>query len=420
MTGINPRLGIPVDETVRGLDELAVALNHCVLLLASWTCDIPEIEAKILVGDHLHRDARTVSALRYRIEELAHDPSPQVDPANTAHCPPDLAVVSWLDATLPRLYGLYFAVKSRLAERMRRHAGATHPVADEPTVRLLREAADDLEAQVRDAGEVMDQLRMIFPDLPAPAVTAAEWDRARAAGASGFRHVRPTEARRDSRFRVLPDAPPVPLRSSESIPAHLHGVLMATEIPTIETCGRAVADFPDMPWEFVLDMGRQSWDESRHARMLYERMTQLGGRPGMEPVDRQVWELTDGLPLELRLAVHQRTGEWLGVDGTILNAGRFRDYGDPLSAQMFDYIAADEITHVRIGNTWVHRLAGSDERVLEIQEAALRHRSGFSTTVNGSPQLPFNHEVCVRAGFKEWEIEALEQRRTGLPTASEF
>jgi uncharacterized ferritin-like protein (DUF455 family) len=407
-----------VNETARSLDRFATLLNYCVLVTASWTCDVPEIEAKILLADHLYRDAEAVEALRARIRELADDPSPQVDPSDVTDCPAQIVALSRAEGTMPRLYGMYAAVKEDLERRMRRHAAAAHPVADEPTLRLLLAMADDLRIQVAGAMEVMDQLRILFPAAHTVHEAGEIW-----AGLldqpgddKGYRHLYPSAPRRDHRFAVVRDAPPpTSVHNAEAVAACLHGVLMATEIPTIEACGRAIADFPRMPWEFVVDMGRQAWDESRHARMLYERMIQLGGRPGMNSIDLQVWEMTDGLPLDLRLAVHQRTGEWLGVDGAIANAGRLREYGDLVTAQLYDYITADEITHVAIGNKWVHRLAGSDARVLEIQEEALAHRSMFGETVNGTPRLPFNREVCERAGFTDREIADLEARRTGSP-----
>ncbi|TDU04447.1 uncharacterized ferritin-like protein (DUF455 family) [Streptomyces sp. 846.5] len=418
LTNINPRLGMSVDETAQSLDEFAIALNFSVLLLASWTCDIPEIEVKTVLADHLYRDARMVSALRGRIGELAKDPSPQINPEQSTSSSADIDALSRVDATMPRLHGMYFAFKSDLARRMRLHAVKALPVADEPTVRLLLDSASDLDAQITAVVEVMDQLQVLFPELTPMDDAAAAWERTRSVGEPGYRHHYPKVPRRDHRFRVLPDAPPpTAVHDADATAACVHGVLMATEIPTIEACGRAIADFPAMPWEFILDMARQAWDESRHAQMLYERMIQLGGRPGMDPVDLQIWEMTDDLPLELRLAVHQRTGEWLGVDGAIANAARLRDYGDHATAQLYDFITADEITHVAVGNKWVHRIAGSEARVLEIQEAALQRRLEFGETVNGSPRLAFNREVCERAGFTDREIAALEQRRTGRRAA---
>lgn len=404
---LRPRPGLDVAATAARIGGYASILQRFTLLLADWVCAVPELEVKILFGEHLYADARHTGALRRRLVELASYPE-----ALAPEDRPDLVPVSAasrLDDTPARLHAGYRVVKRRLLDEVRDHVATTHPLWDEPTVVVLSALAADLERQLAEAEAALDEMRELFHLEVDDNQLAAAWDEALRATRPGdpLRRATGDSPARDSRFTMVGSAPPPPVGRPDTTGPYLHGLLMSIEIPTIEHCGRLVADFPELPWEFVEDMGRQAWDESRHARMCLERMRQLGVKPGQVPIDRQLWDVTSGLPAVLRLAVHQRTGEWLGVDGAVLNAARVDEAGDDVTARMFDYLMRDEITHVAFGNKWIRHLAGSAEQVREVQQAALAHRAQFGETVNGGPGLPVNRWACERAGFSEPEIEDL-------------
>src|SRR5262245_19925208 len=80
------------------------------------------------------------------------------------------------------------------------------------------------------------------------------------------------------------------------------------EIQTIEVAALCLTDFPEAPWELRLELARQCWDESRHVRLLYRRLRELGGTKGEFPVSNFEWRVNgmlDSLPA--RLAVQNRT-----------------------------------------------------------------------------------------------------------------
>jgi uncharacterized ferritin-like protein (DUF455 family) len=222
----------------------------------------------------------------------------------------------------------------------------------------------------------------------------------------------PERPARDGRFSTSADSPPIDPADPATAALFLHNMLMSVEIPSIEVCGRMIADFPEMPWEFVLDMSRQCWDEARHARLCYDRLRQLGGSIGQLAVDTQLWDLSADQPLDIQLAVQQRLGEWLGVDGAVQAVDALRQHGDLVTAQMFEYVAADEIGHVGYGNKWIRYLAGNDDqRVWEIHARAVERRASFGKAVNGPVLLPLNRRACERAGFTVEEIQRLRQSR---------
>jgi uncharacterized ferritin-like protein (DUF455 family) len=222
----------------------------------------------------------------------------------------------------------------------------------------------------------------------------------------------PESPARDSRFTIVSSPPSRPKNAqlSEKVIADMHINLMSLEIPTIEACSRNICDFPDMSWEFVQDMASQIWDEVRHAESCYQRIEYYGGLIGSYPVDLEIWNMASGLDLPTRLAVHQRLGESIGVDAALWSVNDLIESGDPHTANLYRFIAADEINHVAIGNKWIRRLASSDLEVEEIHSSAVTRRAEMSGKVDGPRPFPFHAWAAQTAGFSEDEIEFMKRR----------
>src|SRR5262245_50787659 len=122
-----------------------------------------------------------------------------------------------------------------------------------------------------------------------------------------------------------------------------------------------------------MELARQCWDESRHVRLLYRRLRELGGTKGEFPVSNFEWRVNgmlDSLPA--RLAVQNRTFEAGQMDIVGKVVDDWRGAGDERTAEMLEGILADEIQHVRFANTWLRRMAQDDPRVLMKVAAAIR------------------------------------------------
>ncbi len=206
---------------------------------------------------------------------------------------------------------------------------------------------------------------------------------------------------------------------------------MNNEIGGLDIAAQCLADFPDAPWELRMQLARQCYDETRHIRLLYRRLRELGGEKGEFPVSNFEWRVTcmqDTLPA--RLALQNRTFEAGQMDilGKIIEA--WRAVGDERTAAMLDGILADEIQHVRFANQWIKRYADEDPRTLmkiaiavrylQTVSAALAPQAGDVNAVGTVLQGP-EHRVSPvvnvddrrAAGFTEQEIDAV-LRRTGL------
>jgi uncharacterized ferritin-like protein (DUF455 family) len=146
------------------------------------------------------------------------------------------------------------------------------------------------------------------------------------------------------------------------------------ELGVLEIAAQSLVDFPDTPWDLRLALARQCADESRHSLGLLRRLQELGGRKGEFPIANFEWGVTlmlDNLPG--RLAVENRTFEAGLID--ILGQMRhvWREHGDDTTAELFDAILADEITHVRFANRWIKRLTEEDPRTLLKVAMAVRY-----------------------------------------------
>jgi len=143
------------------------------------------------------------------------------------------------------------------------------------------------------------------------------------------------------------------------------------EIQSVEIAAQTLADFPDAPWELRLCLARQCWDESRHAKLYYTRLRELGGYKGEFPITNHEWGVACIVgTLAARLAIQNRAFEAGSLDVFLKMAQAFREIGDERTAEITEGILNDEIQHVRFANRWVKQLVKDNPRVLlEIAEA---------------------------------------------------
>jgi uncharacterized ferritin-like protein (DUF455 family) len=194
--------------------------------------------------------------------------------------------------------------------------------------------------------------------------------------------------------------------------ALFHHLLMSTEIPTIEHCAALLWEHRGMmPHAFERDMARQMWDEARHAQACLDRLRDLGHAPGDFPIDLMLWRMTRGRSLSLRLVLHQRIGEWLGLDAAVWWSERFEAEGDPVSAALLRFVARDEHLHVAFGNKWLRAIENSDAAVDRIQLEAEAIRENVGAGVNRSTPFPLNIRSCQETGFTAAEVARLLKER---------
>ena len=354
-------------------------------LLGGWMALTPEWDVKLATGKHVWEGAQHAERLGRRLVELRA-------PARGTRVPAavrELIAAADLSAdTLERLVAVYRVIKPYLATAYVELANRTSEVADAPTIDLLNEMAPRLERQIRWgeswigelAAEPEQRERAVRWQLELERHVAAVREALRG-GASAKALIdadpappnprwvegRPYEAQvknalRDERFvpllNVRPEEPnPDPERELLS---RMHRMTQS-ELGAAELLGRVMYEHPDMPFEFHYDMARQTWDEVRHCEVAWKRLEDLGGHLGMFP-ERHGGNYERRMSMDLP--------HLLAILGPVEEAAgnvRFKEYiqeglgkGDFETALLYDYVLADETTHVRFQSRWLAWLANHD------------------------------------------------------------
>ena len=121
-------------------------------------------------------------------------------------------------------------------------------------------------------------------------------------------------------------------------------------------------EHPEMPFEFHYDMARQTWDEVRHCEVAWKRLEDLGGELGMFPEKHGGnYERRMSMDLPHLLAILGPVEEAAGnvTFKRYIQEGLAR--GDFETALLYDYVLADETTHVRFQSRWLSWLANHDQ-----------------------------------------------------------
>jgi hypothetical protein len=410
------RPGLDVDESVARLRRLEFIFRRLHLLSARSLPTVPEWEAKCGLGLHAWLDAEACGAVRARIGEL-RNPPPRFDDS------PDEGLTTLLDelgeaeTTVELLCGLEL-VRADLLAAIDEYLGRANPLADFPTVFLLR----------RLRGEQAGVL---------------DWTRAAAAGLAG--HYGEEAADWTARIRWLVESPGEvdfelrsarPARSEDVTPrrdrrftdafntsAKIDGYYTDTTRPADERAFALVykrlreMDVPEwmgpilssnraQPWAYHTDLARQLWDETRHA-MMGEVVLHSHGVPHYAfPVPINAVEALNSEfdPREAHLLL------W-GIEQSLMPADtgkRFefeivRDYGDPLIATFQDFDWADEVVHVKIGRRWIaSEYASTNEARLAADDVWARWDRVAT-------------ELEARSDQKEWWPAFVELMRAGTP-----
>ena len=157
-----------------------------------------------------------------------------------------------------------------------------------------------------------------------------------------------------------------------------HG-LMDAELCAAELMARNSHEHPEMPWDFHVDMARQTWDEIRHAEVHDALMaTELGCHWGDYPVGFGYFKSVYAYDLLGRLALFNGTSEQKAMWRHSHRRKVLIELGQATVARVFDYLLADEVPHVHNGERWGTHLLGGDEAAY--REKVRELRAGLDAT----------------------------------------
>jgi hypothetical protein len=395
------RPGRSVDETVRLLRRLARIERRTSLVMAAHLNAVPEWEVKCALSLHLWQDAEHCAVMRDRVAELRKPP-------HYLDRPDDAALETFFEellrsgSTRELLTGVYQVLKPRLVDAIRDHRARANPLADQPTLRLVRLVLAEEEEQVEWGTVALAALggpdetwgRHLAAYLDAAGGVAGDGDRG--AALPPPRADRPFEPvrvpRRDERFTRLWDSRGRGFfdddqeRPAEEVNWRLLYVRL-TEMHVPELLALTLYEWPDASFEVHRDLARHLWDEARHA-MFGEVYFEAHG------VD---WcavphELSFASYPNTRLEPRERYALLYGVEhGAMRKDGKRAQHeaaqasGAPLPTLFQDFDWADEVLHVHIGRRVLNRAYDTPAKV---DEAAARTRAEYDAIVAADRALP--------------------------------
>lgn len=384
------RPGLSVETCVTRLKRFHYALRRLHQVFTHRLTSEPLYELKMAFSLHAHYCAEHVAALRQRVGEMR-------EPPLGLEAVPHPALEVFFDellaapTTAELLLGIYEKALPAVRTGMQRHLADTNPLADHPSVRILRFALLELEEMLQYGTRTIAALEAAtdpgasFRKPAAPWLALLDQCLAAAGGLDGaapspsplspppshlnplprFHSARPYRydavPRRDARF---PDPYNMGVNAESflydpAFPPAPKTLMMfykrLREIDVPEMMASILAETPDQPWGYYRDMTRQLWDEARHAMM---------GEVGLAALDvdwpRHVMvNFTWSLALNTQLTPLERHAVLYFIEqGLMPRTGKRFEWEvglasqNPLSALFQDYDWADEVLHARIGREW--------------------------------------------------------------------
>jgi hypothetical protein len=405
--------GFNVDECVMILRRFDYVERRLFDLLAKRLTATPEWEIKCGFSLYLYLDGEHSAALRARVGEMRKPPL-HLDVCPDPRLEALMEEALRAEDTVELLAGIYGIVRPALLAAYREYAETTHPLIDFPTRRALRLPMLEEEEAIA-WGEAA--LSGLTTGDPMAQDRAEAWKRhlqifiVAAGGIAGQDAVPddlelpPARAtvpftpdfrpRRDARFRdsanfnykpsIVARDPNRPM--DERVLALMYKRLHEMDVP--EMMASILAETPGKPWDYYREMGRQLWDEARHA-MMGEIWFETHGIDWTQTPNHFGWSLLLNLertPLERHAILFANEHELMGKAGKKYEWEIAQHSGDPLATYFQDFDWADEVLHKNIGLRWL-KLDFKDirEMLAAAEDAMAKPHPQLDSVASASPQ----------------------------------
>ncbi|MGB7332735.1 MAG: hypothetical protein WBD25_15225, partial [Terriglobales bacterium] len=358
-----PRARWMLLETVQLLKRFYFCERMVLVSCAAWIPAIAPLEIKTSLARFVWQSAETAHALRNRVFELRF-PSRLLEEEGA-----DQALIELFGAVKdsPSVPAFLLSVGKVLLPALhdyyQDYLTASDSIADGPTHRFLALALTEKLEQIA-AFERWAESELCVN--PASWTGAHEWVRAvaerlsivggvgmglsPAAGSAGLPGAKaysiPDRPARDPHFWPCrfywPDVVDPTFPYGEGMQLQLRSAVShINEVWAIETGGLMLSAFADvLPWEWIHDAARWTYDESRHCRMGYERLVAWGFDLDKIPLGTYIYDSASGEDPIYRLGMLYFF-ETKNIRHKLPRAYLFRTYGDTLSEHDMDFDWAD-------------------------------------------------------------------------------
>jgi len=370
-------------DTVQLLKRFFFCERSLLVSEAQWIPAIAPLEVKTSLARYVWQSAETAHALRERIFELRF-PSRLLEDEGS-----DRALIELFSAVKdsPSVPAFLLSVGKVLLPNLRdayqSYLDASDLIADGPTHRFLKLALAEKAEQI-SVFELW--IEAALSQDPEARPEASKWadEVAKRLSATGGIGVEPSV--------VLGTAGPLPGTKAYSIPVHpardqrfwpcrfywpdivdpsypygeglqlqvRAAISHINEVWAIEAGGVILSAFADvLPWDWIHNSARWTYDESRHCRMGYERLMNWGLDPAGIPLGTYIYESAttrDTADFPINLLGMLFFFETKNIRHKPERARLFHSYGDAVSEHDMDFDWADETLHASYGKRWLKEL----------------------------------------------------------------
>jgi uncharacterized ferritin-like protein (DUF455 family) len=365
-------------DTAQLLKRFFFCERSLLVSMAAWIPAIAPLEVKCGLARFIWQCAETAHALRNRVFELRF-PSRMLEEegadgslielfSGIKHSPSVSAfLLSIGKVLLPALRDSYHA-----------YLEASDSIADGPTHRFLSLALSEKAEQIKAFEQWAEATLSENSELREVAVAWAQAvaNRLSEIGGAGVgssssvpagplpgakTYTIPARPARDPRFLPCrfywPDIVDPSFPYGEGMQLQLRSAIShLNEVWAIEAGGVILSAFADtLPWEWIHDSARWTYDESRHCQMGYERLLAWHLDPVEIPLGTYIYESASREdPLYLLGMLY--FFETKNIRHKPARAQLFHSYGDCLSEHDMDFDWADETMHAGYGKHWLKEL----------------------------------------------------------------
>jgi hypothetical protein len=346
---------------------------------AAWIPAVAPLDIKTGLARFIWQSSQTAHALRDRVFELRF-PSRLLEEEGTDHALIELFGAIKDSPSVPAfLLSVGMILLPALRDAYRAYLEASDSIADGPTHRFLSLALSEKAEQISAFEHWAESVLSRNPEHREAGLawTKVLADRLSAVGGVGVGpsssaaasgplpgskpYVIPIRPARDPRFWPCrfywPDVIDPSCPYGEGMQLQLRSAIShINEVWAIEAGGVILSAFASvLPWEWIHDSARWTFDESRHCRMGYERLMAWGLDPSEIPLGTYIYESASGEdPIYLLGMLY--FFETKNIRHKPARAHLFHSYGDALSEHDMDFDWADETMHAGYGKHWLKEL----------------------------------------------------------------
>lgn len=370
-------------ETAEILKRFFFCERALLVSMAAWIPSIHSLEVKIELPHFLWQNAQTADALRKRVFELRY-PSRLMEEDQDTPLISLCKEVKNAPSALALLWGVGKVMLPALRDAYQTYLKLSDPIADGPTYRFLSLALQEKEQQTKTISQWADAeaARCAEMDEAETHEAALLWVQALATRLNALGGISLDPARSAAEATPLPGAQPyripdAPARDprfwqcrfywpdvvdpsfpyGEGVSLQLRAAVShLNEVWAIETGGIILSAFADvLPWEWINDAARWTYDEARHCRMGYDRLLAWGFEPAELPLGAYIYESVAGQDPIYRLGM-LFFFETKNIKHKPKRADLLRTYGDSVSEHDMDFDWADETIHAGYGKHWLMQI----------------------------------------------------------------